>query len=301
MQVVTDQDVAQNPNPTPELQSLISEAQEIRHKLEAKSLLETEYRQALGRKDAAALSRLKPNIHELQSQLGQMFARSHARDSGDYSQRVSLECDTCERTSGQWSQGCPGDDYPRPVIVHNDADEKSLIAYGRVQEALGNWEQAILEDRLKWRNSPTSLPNPVHAMGENLALDNQIASNLWSKLFPTLLVLMSVTGTFIRPSTWELAKKNGGTMETLLICPASRTEIVLGKFLTVLCFSICTAMLNLGSMGMTSGHITNMTGRMGQGAVVTLPGIGAIVTTMILLVPLAALFSALCLSLNICP
>ena len=46
-------------------------------------------------------------------------------------------------------------------------------------------------------------------------------------------------------------------METLLISPASRAEIVLGKFLTVMLASVTTALLNLrqhGTDGVAAGH-----------------------------------------------
>ena len=41
-------------------------------------------------------------------------------------------------------------------------------------------------------------------------------------------------------------------METLLISPASREEIVWGKFLTIWVFSAATALLNLLSMVLTT-------------------------------------------------
>ena len=47
-------------------------------------------------------------------------------------------------------------------------------------------------------------------------------------------------------------EKERGTMETLLISPASREEIVWGKFLTIWVFSAATALLNLFSMGLTT-------------------------------------------------
>src|SRR5947208_9389702 len=46
--------------------------------------------------------------------------------------------------------------------------------------------------------------------------------------------------------------KERGTMETLLISPASREEIVYGKFLTIWVFSASTALLNLASMGLVA-------------------------------------------------
>lgn len=297
LRVITDAD------PTPEgeagraMRELMEHSQAIRTKLEEKNRLEAEYRATSRQENTQQLAAIKSRVNQLQGDLGEMFARSKAQVLVIVPRNFSANVLRVNDLLSKGDRIQLLDDYPRPIIVHNDADEKSLIAYGRVKEVFENWERAILDERLKQAQLPSSLPNPVQPVGENLAMGNQIASNLWSKLFPTLLVLMSVTGAFYPAIDLCAGEKERGTMETLLICPAARSEIVLGKFLTVLCFSICTAMLNLASMGMTSGHIMNMTGRMGQGAVVTAPGIGAILTTMILLVPLAALFSALCLSL----
>ena len=45
--------------------------------------------------------------------------------------------------------------------------------------------------------------------------------------------MMAVTGAFYPAIDLGAGEKERGTMETLLICPATRPEIVLGKFLTV--------------------------------------------------------------------
>ena len=80
-------------------------------------------------------------------------------------------------------------------------------------------------------------------------------------------------------------------METLLCSPAARSEIVVGKLLTIMLFSILTAVLNLLSVGLTGWMV-----------VAQLPGFGlpppmAIAVVLIALVPISALFSALCLAL----
>lgn len=297
LKVISDLTIHEEENPDPKQVAILNNAEKIREKLEQKLSLESEYRTAVSRKDAATLEKLKPEIHSRQEELAKMFADSRAQVLVIIPKNFR---DNLNRVNELLSKGMNAElaeDYPRPVVVHNDADEKSLIAYGRVKEALDAWEQALLNERLRQAQLPTTLPNPVHPVGENLASGSEIASNLWSKLIPTLLVLMSVTGAFYPAIDLCAGEKERGTMETLLICPAARSEIVLGKFLTVLCFSMCTAMLNLASMGMTSGHIMNMTNRLGANVAITPPGIGTILTTMILLVPLAALFSALCLSL----
>ncbi|MCX7422232.1 MAG: ABC transporter permease subunit [Planctomycetia bacterium] len=191
--------------------------------------------------------------------------------------------------------------YPRPTIVKNRADDKSVVAYSRVREVLDAWEQEILRQRLSSANLPQELPNPVGSLQMDLAAEEQLSANVWSKMFPALLVIMAVTGAFYPAVDVAAGEKERGTMETLLICPATRTEIVLGKFLTVMCFSVSTALLNLMSIGMTGNYMLSARGA-GAGAMakmgeVSLPSLPALAWLLALLIPLSALFSALCLAL----
>ena len=86
-------------------------------------------------------------------------------------------------------------------------------------------------------------------------------------------------------------EKERGTLETLLSSPAQRSEIVLGKLVTIMLFSAATAVLNLASMGLTGWLV-----------LAHLPGIGlppwiAVFWLLLALIPISALFSALCLAL----
>jgi sodium transport system permease protein len=189
-------------------------------------------------------------------------------------------------------------DYPRPLIVQNSADEKSLIAANRVQRVMDAWEREILKQALQEVGLPASLPAPINASAIDLAEEQQLSANVWSKLFPALLVIMALTGAFYPAIDLAAGEKERGTMETLLICPASRTEIVLGKFLTVMLFSSTTAILNLGSLGFTGKYMVSLAGGgpMAKAADLTLPPLLSLVWVLVMLVPLSALFSALCLA-----
>jgi sodium transport system permease protein len=87
-------------------------------------------------------------------------------------------------------------------------------------------------------------------------------------------------------------EKERGTMETLLITPAGREEIVLGKFLTIWIFSSGTALLNLFSMGVTTALFAN---HMPQGAQISTL---ALLWCVILSLPQSAFFSALGLAIG---
>ena len=192
-------------------------------------------------------------------------------------------------------------EYEGPIILHNAANEKSLIPHQLVKSALGNWEKAILSRRLAKADLPASLPNPINATSVNVAKEEEIAASLWSKVFPALLIIMAVTGAFYPAVDVAAGEKERGTMETLLICPATRSEIVLGKFFTVMLFSVATAVLNLGSMGFTGKYMVSImsdaaSNMPGFGAL-TFPGGAQLAWIGILLIPMAALFSALSLAL----
>ncbi len=189
-------------------------------------------------------------------------------------------------------------DFPRPVILQNSADEKSLIAHARVTEVFRAWEREILKEELQRAGLPASLPTPINPSEIDLAAKEQLSANLWSKLFPALLVIMALTGAFYPAIDLCAGEKERGTMETLLICPASRTEIVLGKFLTVMLFSVTTALLNLSSLGFTGKYMASLAGggQMSKFGDVALPAFSALVWVFVMLIPLSSLFSALCLA-----
>lgn len=231
---------------------------------------------------------------------GELFGRSRIQvlivvpsDLGTNLERVR------ESLATRPADGKVPTDYPRPEIVYNKADDKSQITYHRVMDVLESWESRILDGWLKLAELDPAFTHPVVGEPVNVALDEQIAANLWGRLFPALLVIMSVTGAFYPAIDLVAGEKERGTMETLLICPATRTEIVLGKFFAVMVFSCTTALLNLVSMGFTGRHIASMapTGAFSPSGGVGLPPLLSIVWIVVLLLPLAALFSALCLAL----
>lgn len=187
---------------------------------------------------------------------------------------------------------------PQPVILHNSADEKSDIAYQRVKQVLNEWKAKLLQQRLAESALPQTLPDAVKLATVDLAEANELAANVWSKIFPALLVIMSVTGAFYPAIDLGAGEKERGTMETLLISPATRTEIVLGKFFTVMLFSISTALLNLASMGFTGKHMLSTVGSAKASPIgdLSFPPLSSLTWVVLLAIPLAALFSALSLS-----
>lgn len=202
------------------------------------------------------------------------------------------------RNQTSLSDGENASDPPALRIVRNSADDKSSVASGRVETALLAWETALRRQIFEHAELRSELFHPAAIKPVEMARGEELAANVWSKLFPAMIVIMALTGAFYPAIDLGAGEKERGTMETLLISPARRVELVLGKFGTILMFSIGTAVMNLLSMGLTGSHMASTIGATMNNVVgLEFPGMTALVWLAILLIPLASLFSALCLAL----
>jgi sodium transport system permease protein len=193
-------------------------------------------------------------------------------------------------------------------IKYKSVDEPSQITYFRLKELLDRWKTSIVAARLKRDQKTESYTEPIRVKAEDVATAREVGGSVWARLFPFLLVMMSLTGAFYPAVDICAGEKERGTMETLLISPASRTEIVLGKFFTVLLASVMTAMLNLVSMGLTGLQMASRVGSASAGMsrggravsqVLAPPTLQAAFWMVLLLIPLAAFFSAVCVALAV--
>lgn len=202
------------------------------------------------------------------------------------------------RSAGTDSDALPVQSVPAIVIVRNSADDEFNFAFARIQKAFANWEDALRRYCFENASLPIELENPAQLTYVEVAREEQVSASVWSKMFPALLVIMALTGAFYPAIDLGAGEKERGTMETLLISPARRVELVLGKFLTIMLFSISTAMLNLMSMGLTGQQMASGIGRgVADNVSLEFPGLAPLLWMVILLLPLSALFSSLCLAL----
>ena len=132
-------------------------------------------------------------------------------------------------------------------------------------------------------------PEPAGSAAERANTD---LFSLLLRVFPFMLVMWSLAGALYPAVDLCAGEKERGTMETLLISPASREEIVWGKFLTIWVFSAATALLNLLSMGLTTWQFSSLHAQR------RLPSPAVLLWGVLLLLPLSAFFSAVCLAVG---
>jgi sodium transport system permease protein len=180
---------------------------------------------------------------------------------------------------------------PRVEIYPNLSKDASKAAYRRVSDVLDRWREEIGQQNLADSKLPLTTAKPFEIAMRDVAVEGQHKAALWSKILPFVLLIWALTGAFYPAIDLCAGEKERGTLETLLSSPAERIEIVWGKLLTIMIFSMATSILNLLSMGITGSFVLSQLPNLGPP-----PGL-AIVWLLVALVPVSALFSALCLAL----
>lgn len=182
----------------------------------------------------------------------------------------------------------------RPEVqarVRRDEDS-SRLAMQRLKPILDEWKIALKSTRLSRRGLDAAFDRPFEFREPEIR-SNEPRSifDLMIRIFPFMLVIWSLAGALYPAVDICAGEKERGTMETLLITPAGREEIVVGKFLTIWVFSAASALLNLASMGFT----TSFFGSQFLGGAIP---ISALLWSVLLALPLSALFSAISLAIG---
>ena len=188
---------------------------------------------------------------------------------------------------------------PQPEIFLSTASDKSQVAHTRVTTVLSRWRDEMIAGNLKKNNLPVTAVAPFDVANTDVAEPVQARAAIWSKVLPFVLLVWALTGAFYPAVDLCAGEKERGTLETLLSSPAQRSEIVWGKLLTVMTFSMATSLLNLASMGVTGSFIAAQLEKMAANPLpmhIGPPPLAAIFWLVLALVPISGMFSALSLA-----
>lgn len=189
-------------------------------------------------------------------------------------------------------------DKTGPEVFYDMAKDKSRVAHDRVLLILARWRAEVVDQR-QANNPVAKTAKPFAMVRHDLSEDSGRRAAIWSKILPFVIIIWAMTGAFYPAIDLCAGEKERGTLETLLSCPASRHEIVFGKLLTVMVFSIATSLLNLMSMGLTGKFVFTQLQGLGDmgGMQIGPPPLETLGWLVLALIPIAALFSALSLAL----
>ena len=191
-------------------------------------------------------------------------------------------------------------EMPAIIIFQNSARDESKIAAQEFNEVVIRWRQTITKRILSEKKVDTQSLNTFVAVHNDVADEQWKQAATWSKILPFIVMIWSLTGAFYPAVDLCAGEKERGTFETLLSSPAKRSEIAIGKLLTVIFFSMTTSFLNLISMAFTGMFVITRLGQQMPGGAIQaslgLPPLSSILWLLLALLPISALFSAVALA-----
>jgi len=173
-------------------------------------------------------------------------------------------------------------------VLYDKSYQESDIVMDKVQAALTEYRQQQIQKQLAQRNLAYNVIEPFAITAENRASETQMAGAMMGQFIPYMVILLTMVGCMYPAIDLTAGEKERGTMETLLVCPATRLELVMGKFLTTMLAGMITTILTIISQftGMSS-----MLHSAGETWSVSLDP-AAIALIFVMFVPIAALTAA---------
>ena len=192
----------------------------------------------------------------------------------------------------------PPSEIANAYLFLNSAKDQSRIGAERFNSVLLRWQTAFVAEVMLANDLPGDLVNGISVELADIGDKSGKRAAMWSKVLPFIIVVWALTGAFYPAIDLCAGEKERGTFETLLSSPAARSEIAIGKLLTVMSFSSVTSLLNLISMGFTGLFVVaKMGNNVGlPGIPVGFPPVGSLIWLLLALIPISALFSAVALA-----
>lgn len=181
-------------------------------------------------------------------------------------------------------------------IYYDAAEIRSDMTSDKLVNILNAYQDSVVTQRLKMRNVDKSLLHPLEIQKENLAPKEKMGGYFLSMFLPYMIMIMALTGAMYPAIDLTAGEKERGTMETLLVSPASRAEITSGKLLAVFTASLITAMVSTASMVISASSGFGRFEKMGENAISSLNPL-SILILLILMIPYCCLASSVLLSL----
>ncbi len=176
---------------------------------------------------------------------------------------------------------------------YDPSNEKSGTAVKRIQDVLKQFNQKTLTERLTKRGLSETLLRPTEVETHSVASEKSVGGLILGTFLPYIIVLTGAFGGMTSAFDLGAGEKERGTMETLLVSPASRTEIILGKVLTIETVSVLSALFSIigivGSFGFGLRYLGG--GLNGKIAI----SYGSVAIMALMVIPLTLLTSSLLL------
>ncbi len=196
---------------------------------------------------------------------------------------------------------------PPTFMDRVDADERATVtlvfrsssSFGvterRLRDAIDEYDDQIVAGRIRRLQLDEFLFDAIEIETRDVSTLKEVLGRTVGGFLPYVFVLFMFTGAMYPGIDLGAGEKERGTLETLLCSPATRLEIVLGKFFVVALAGLLSAMISMLGLYLAARNVPDLPPEAMEVIwdILNLKVVAMIVT---LLLPLAAFFSAVILA-----
>ncbi|MEL0632728.1 ABC transporter permease [Pseudoalteromonas carrageenovora] len=187
-------------------------------------------------------------------------------------------------------------------VVFNDSKSINFL-FERVKELAKEYSDNLQKEQLISfgidMSAHAALLNPVDVIKVDTADKRENLGEKMGGFLPYLLIPLVLMGATYPAIDLGAGEKERGTLETLLLTPITRTELVLGKFITLLTTSIASTTITVLSMGCWVAVALAFADLDVIKTAFSSLAVTDLLMIFVLLLPLAAIFSSLALAISI--
>jgi sodium transport system permease protein len=189
-------------------------------------------------------------------------------------------------------------------LFYNNASMASMVR-NRAGNIIRKVNNKFRSDRLTSLGFETAeeqenLITPITIEEKGTAKEREMLGERLGGMLPYLFIIFCLLGSMYPAIDLGAGEKERGTLETLLLAPIKRRQIVLGKFFVVFTTGVTAALLCITSIGVTlSIKLKDIPGDLELHRVFASVSVIDLVLIAAMLVPTAAIFASLLLSISI--
>ena len=185
-----------------------------------------------------------------------------------------------------------------PIIIKFKGTDSFGITRDRIKSLLTAQENQIITKRMNQLNLKPDIVKAYQIEYKDVASTQEKLGKVAGGFLPYFFIIFGVMGAMYPALDLGAGEKERGTLETILSSPATRLDVVLGKFLVVMLAAITTAFIALGGMYFGIQTFPDIEPWVLEVVNVIL-STKTVILMMSLIIPISAFFSALLLGLSI--
>ena len=139
------------------------------------------------------------------------------------------------------------------LIQYLSSDRKSREAATRMRLAALDYRESIIVDQLRAAGVDEAVLHPFDVERQDVASAAKVSGRFLGRILPYMIIIMLFSGAMGFGLETSTGEKEKGTIATLLVSQASRSQIVLGKLLYVVAIEVLYGLLNVAGFVLAAG------------------------------------------------